>query len=147
MPAKKQLIDSGETAVIEDEPVRFRFLKRRQMFTKTAVINGEQKVFTFRAKAHILSLDPANKVQADLIQYLRKHRGNGTEFREVVPGGDQTNLTDDATTLDRLLVMDKSEIWAFFEPFELDGLMLDQTTSKSELIAAFLKLKKRIPLS
>lgn len=142
MNATRKKVDT----VGDPEQVRFRTIKREAMFTLTIGTGKEKRLRCWRAKGHVLELKPADEHDDKLINYLRNHRGNGTDFRELVNGDSGTNLTDDGATLDRLMTMDMTAIWAMFEPFELESLGLDPTSTKNELIAAFLKLRKRIPL-
>jgi len=96
------------------------------------------------SSGHILELDTRNELHAKLLKHIRSRRDYGRAFRELVKGSEQTELTDAASSLDQLMGMDAAAIWSEFEPHELSHFALDTNSSKNELIAAFLQLKKQL---
>jgi hypothetical protein len=96
------------------------------------------------SEGHILELDTTNPLHEKLLKHIRNRRDYGSAFRELVKGSEQTELTDAASSLDQLVGMDPAAIWAQFQPHELNHFGLSTNSSKNELIAAFLQLKKQL---
>ena len=122
--------------------VRIRTQMKKQ---KIPITNPETgKVEVFSSQGFVLELDTSKRVQALLLDKLRKSRDYGSSYRELIPGSESTELANSAETLNKLNQMDKAAIWSEFQLHELEHFGLDQNSSADELKMAFLNLKKTI---
>jgi hypothetical protein len=130
----------------EEKPAGTPIVRIRTSMAKKVmpVTDDEGVVQFFKSEGHILQLDTRKPLEKKLLTHIRQRRDYGSAFRELVKGSEQTELTDAASSLDRLQGMDPGAIWSEFEPHELEHFGLDHTSSKNEMIAAFLQLKKQI---
>ena len=151
---RRQAVQEDAATVTKPEPVSPEDSEEGTTIVRIRTQNAVQK-FPVRlspdvaptilaSSGHILELDTTNELHSKLLGHIRSRRDYGSAFRELVKGSEQTELTDAASSLDGLFGMDPAAIWSMFKPHELNHFGLSTTSSKNELIAAFLQLKKQI---
>lgn len=114
--------------------------KSASLAIPVTTLAGKTKIF--KAKNHRLILDPNDKFELSLIEHMRAHRSHGGSWKEVVPGQEDSNLSEQADSLQQAFNMNVQQIWAYFTPAEVAEYNLDSGSNKAELLAAFAQLRK-----